>query len=630
MFRVLSSVTVGVVALALVCGCAAVHGPEIIVHHESAVDEDASESLPTPLAPTAPLLEPPPLDALILLPQPRMAHFEPGVYASDALEMVETLCMDTMPHAQGYILSITPDGIDIAARDAAGLFYGQQTLQQLQRQFMGTAKLPVCRIEDWPDFPNRGVMLDIARDKVPAMDTLFAYVDLFASLKYNQLQLYTEHTFAYPGHEAVWRNASPMTPEQIQTLDAYCRARHIELVPNQNSFGHMHRWLKHDGYSHLGETPGGSDLSPTHPGSIALLRDMYASLLPNFSSRQVNVGCDETFSLGRGGSKAEVERIGKGRVYLNFLKQIHAIVREHDRVMQFWGDIILEYPELIPELPDNIIAMEWGYEANHPFATRGRRFAASGIPFYVCPGTSSWNSLLSRTDNALENLRLAARNGLDNGAIGYLVTDWGDNGHWQFKPISFVPFAYGAAVSWAYDANADIDLAHAANTHVFFDEGGMMAQAAMDLGAAHARTGVLRGNSTVYYQLLMHALQGNPADGRLSGLTLESIAACRKQLEDAIARMGCADMKRNDAALILAEFRMNTRMALFALRLGEERVRAGGVGTSQLPENIRAALAQELDQIIAEYTTLWLARNRPGGLDDSVERLERIREHLTQ
>lgn len=611
-----------IAATVLVTGCATVSGPE---QAQAPVQEQPVQEQPAPI-----LLEPPVVEDIVFLPQPRLVQFESGTYVDDMLVPEKSVQPDSIPHAQGYILAITAGEILLTGHDAAGLFYAEQTLAQIRRQFADTGKLPVVRIEDWPDFPNRGVMLDVARDKVPTMETLFAYVDMFASLKFNQLQLYTEHTFAYPGHEVVWQNASPMTAEEIQALDAYCRDRFIELVPNQNSFGHMHRWLQHEAYKHLGETPTSSDLCPTNPGSIELLRSMYDGLLPNFSSDKVNVGCDETFSLGKGGSKAEVDRIGKGRVYLNFLKQIYDLVQGHGKTMQFWGDIILEYPELIPALPENIIAMEWGYEANHPFAKRGQKFAESGIPFYVCPGTSSWNSLLSRTDNALENLRLAAQNGLENGASGYLITDWGDSGHWQFAPISFVPFAWGAAVSWAYDANQNLNLARAADVHVFQDSAGVMSQAAMDLGSAHALTGVIRGNSTVYYGLLMHALQGNPSTGYLKGLTLDGVKNCRTQLEGALARMKNAQMNRADADLILAEFAMNTRMALFAVRLGEERLKAGGVSTSQLPADVRASLVKELEGIVAEYRALWLSRNRPGGLDDSTARLEAIVVQLTR
>lgn len=587
------------------------------------------EKAPEERQPQIPLKAVPAPESIILLPEPRAVRYQAGSYAPDALEPEIQVSGAVMPHAEGYVLSIEPDRIRITAADDAGAFYARQTLDQLARQFQGTGKLPVVHIEDWPDFPNRGVMLDVARDKVPTMDTLFEMVDLFASLKYNQVQLYTEHTFAYPGHETVWKDASPITPEEVRLLDAYCRERFIELVPNQNSFGHMQRWLQHSAYKHLAETPTSTDLCPVHPGSIELLRSMYAGLLPHFTSGQFNVGCDETYSLGKGGSREAVQKLGKGRVYLDFLKKIYGLVQEHGKTMQFWGDIILEYPELIPELPENIIAMEWGYEANHPFAQRAGKFAASGIPFYVCPGSSTWNSLLGRTENALENLKIAARTGLDYGAIGFLVTDWGDGGHWQCAPVSFVPFAWGAALSWAYDANADLDLARAADVHVFRDSAGVMARSAMDLGRAHALTGCLRGNSTVYYGLLQRALDGPPSKGFLKGMSLEGIGKARAQIEAALNRMAGAQMERPDAKLVVEEFSLNSRMALFALKLGEARLKAGS-GTAELPESVCKPLSDELSQIIEGYKTVWLARNRAGGLSDSVGRLESLAEMLSR
>ena len=46
-------------------------------------------------------------------------------------------------------------------------------------------------------------MFDVTRDRVPTMATLYELVDLLASLKINQLQLYSEHTFAYHGHKRI-------------------------------------------------------------------------------------------------------------------------------------------------------------------------------------------------------------------------------------------------------------------------------------------------------------------------------------------------------------------------------------------------------------------------------------------
>ena len=566
----------------------------------------------------------PPVADIILLPAPRAVQFSPaGSTAAPQLPPSVKVDPARMPHEQGYVLDIDSSGaVTIAANSPAGAFYAGQTLKQLQRQYSGTGVLPVVHIEDWPDFLNRGVMLDVARDKVPTMETLRRLVDMFTELKYNQLQLYTEHTFAYKGHETVWKEASPMTPEDIRELDAYCRERFMELVPNQNSFGHMERWLSHPEYAKYAEKPGGGDLCPVDPACVELLRGMYDDLLPNFSSSQFNVGCDETYTIGKGRSKEAVEKLGGGRVYLNFLKEIQKLVASHGKTMQFWGDIIMQHPELIGELPPNVIAMEWGYEANHPFLEHGKKFAQSGIPYYVVPGTSSWNSLLGRTDNALENLRNAAFNGFANGAKGFLVTDWGDGGHWQFIPVSFAPFAYGAALSWAMEANRDIPLARALDVHVFQDAAGVMGQAALDLGNAHLKSNVTIGNSSVYYGLLSSAIQGSPSRGPLKKMTLDSVADNEKAIDDAIARMRKADMARDDAATILGEFETDAQLARIALHLGRDRIACGDVGTLQLPKAKRLAAASDLEAAITRFKELWLQRNRPGGLQDSMGRLE--------
>ncbi|HPU98119.1 MAG TPA: family 20 glycosylhydrolase [Candidatus Hydrogenedentes bacterium] len=571
-----------------------------------------------------------PVDAasLILIPRPRQISAT-GRQVSPGSEVIRQINPEVAPKPQGYRLEIRQDGIRITGHDEAGIFYGEQTLNQIRRQCASCSTLPEMTIDDWPDFPHRGVMLDISRDKVPTMETLRMLVDMFAELKYNQLQLYMEHTFAYGGHETVWKNASPMTPEEIRQLDAWCQEKFIELVPNQNSFGHMERWLSHPEYARLAERPGSSDLCPVDPESIELLRDMYAQLLPNFSSGNFNVGCDETWSLGQGRSKEACERIGKGRVYLNFLKEIHTLVQAHNRTMMFWGDIILQHPELIPELPDDIIAMVWGYEADHPYAEQCPRFAASGIRFYVCPGTSSWNSLLGRTSNAMENLRNAARNGLAHGALGFLVTDWGDNGHWQCIPVSFAPFAYGAAVSWCYEANVGLDLARALDAHVFQDTSGSMGQAVLDLGDAHTLTGVKIGNSTVYYSFLLNALEGAPRKGALASLTPEKIDAALTALESGLSRIRASSMNRPDAALIQQEFAADCALARVALLLARHRLQ-NGCGTSQLPAGTKKEILAELDSAISSLQNVWLARNREGGLADSIERLKRLRDRLNR
>ncbi len=557
---------------------------------------------------------------LVLLPQPRTILLRDGTCPANATVTEQRHSPGHRP--EGYALEIDPDRIALQAGDDAGMFYAHQTLAQIRRQ--SPHALPCLRIEDWPDFANRGVMLDISRDKVPTMRTLFNLVDLFAHLKLNQLQLYTEHTFAYSQHREVWEHASPMTAEEIRELDAYCRARFIELVPNQNSFGHMERWLKHPRYKPLGEVEdgftfpwgfrheGGFSLNPLDPRSLELIEGLYDELLPNFTSRQFNVGCDETFDLGLGKSKSECERRGKERVYVEFLLKIYDAVTKRGRTMQFWGDIILHSPGLIRDLPRDVIALNWGYDWNHPFEKETRAFADAGLPFYVCPGTSSWLSFGGKIDNAIANLRSAAENGLANGAIGYLNTDWGDLGHLQYLPVSFLGFAAGAAYAWCYQSNPSLDVARCLDLHVFRDTAGVMGQLMHDLGNVYQAVQQPMGNSSRLFWVLVG---GDERKKLYEMITRPEYDDAEARVDAAVAPLDRARMDRADADLIKHELRNAADMLRHACRRGRWLLDRGC--------DSPPAMAQELRGIIEEHKRLWLARNRPGGLSDSTLRLER-------
>lgn len=575
---------------------------------------------------------------------------------------------DSIPQVEGYQLAVRDGRVLIRGADASGVYYGVCTLRQMLQQH-GT-ELPGVTINDWPDFPARGIMLDISRDKVPTLATVKDLIERLSRLKINQVQLYMEHTFAFQKHPEVWADATPFTGQDIMELDLFCRQHHVELVPNQNSLGHMERWLKLDRYLSLAERPDGYDmpwrknnkptsLNPIDPGSIELMSEIYSELLPHFSSKKFNVGGDEPWELGTGRSREEMERIGEGRLYLNYLLKLYEQVTLRRKQMMFWDDIIVKYPELVPELPYDVIAMVWGYEADHPFDERCALFLGSSIPFYVCPGTSSWNTFAGRTDNAIANLRSAAINGLKHGSIGYLITDWGDHGNWQQNSVSYLGFAYGAAVSWAQDTNLDIDLPPLLDLFVFEDEAGVMGKLVYDLGNlyriaghgrfnGHAMVDMLRAPVTaIWEQRELWKQLSQPGESieetyariremfffgpsqNIDDATLDNIrttfgthgflAADADSLYQVIAEadrilapLNSTDMQRPDADLIKSEFQLAANFIQHSARRGLFLWEEG--------DSSGADLKQELTDLISRYREIWLARNRSGGLDDSVER----------
>lgn len=556
-----------------------------------------------------------------------------------------------------YRLHVGEKDMALTAGEADGLRHGVTTLLQwlqIQRHHSpGTRHLPCLEIEDFPDFTHRGVMLDISRNKVPQQGTLHGLVDLLAGFKVNQLQLYTEHTFAYDGHGTVWRDASPMTPDEIRQLEAHCLARGIELVPNQNSFGHFHRWLIHEPYRRLAEVPEGLEhpfsdqpepfsLCPIDPGSLDLLTDLYDQLLPNFQSSLFNVGLDETLDLGLGRSAEACEQHGKGRVYLDFLHQVHRLVSDRGRRMMFWGDVILKHPELIPELPADAIALEWGYHADHPFAEDGRHFADSGLEYWVCPGTSAWNSFGGRVENAQLNLANAAVSGRQGGAKGYLITDWGDHGHLQPLPVSYPGLLAGAGFAWnASKENTrfpvTIPLAELLDTHVFHDRSGQLGRSVVDLGNVYRLTGApppgakdINGSALFFQWMFAH----KPVDLRRGqGMTRQHLRQTLGTLEGVRDRLRRARPTAPDAGLVTSELVWVAEILHLCARLADARLELGqktpaDTAMDLSPRYLRQALRQdmrrEIEVLTRQRRELWMARHRPGGWNGSEAKLQRL------
>ena len=439
-----------------------------------------------------------------------------------------------------------------------------------------------------------------------------------------------------------------MTADDIRWLDETCAAAGIELVANQNCFGHMGRWLAHEPYRSWAEAPDGFEpipgyrmaptvLAPT-PENAAFAQTLFAELLPNFSSSRVNVNCDETFDLGHGVSKELVARVGKERVYIDHLRRIVEPLVERGHAVHYWADIVRKHPAFARELPGGAVPVCWTYEAPHAldgaathldpavrtlldqlgvdieaaagFDVNTKPLADAGVPFWVAPGTSSWDSLVGRIDNALANLLDAARTGRERGADGYLITDWGDNGHLQPPSVSFGPIAYGGAVAWCADANHDVDVAGVLDQFVFDDRSGRLGAAVVELGRQWNRTGRHSFNGSPLQSALVPAgfsfATGEPSIDATEAV-IDQIAACVQEIERATP--ACAD-----ADLVREELAQAARLA----RHGAWRLLASVDGPAPDADALRADLAEAIDH----QREVWLRRARPGGLAESVARLE--------
>lgn len=535
--------------------------------------------------------------------------------------------------SQRYSLTIDPHAISIETSHIAGLRLAIFTLRQLLATAPGAAGgrlLPCLRIEDEPSFPTRGAMLDVSRTRVPTMAHLFETVDRLASLKFNHLQLYTEHTFAYSFAEDVWHGCGPMTPDEIRRLDEHCRLLGVELSANQNCFGHLHAWLNTPKFAPLAEThgdwmfdvwprKGAHSICPTDPASDTFVASLLDELLPCFASPLVNVGCDETYDIGFGRSKEAVSSRGRAAVYLDFVSRIDAMVRARGRRAMFWGDIALSHPESIANVPREIIALAWGYEPQSPFDQWGQTLREHGREAWVCPGTSTWRTITSRTSERRGNINNAARAGLKYGATGFLACDWGDTGHHQQWPLTLNALGHAAQAAW--DAsNPDASTA-SRSLHALADPFGSLAAYIDELGDADLPLRETCGelsrpgkpsrllNQTAIF-IDMHKNLGE--DTHVGEL---------RDWESTLDRLRglAARIPAGHSSLASDEMSHTLDVATFAAERGSLRRRVGGLQSAD-----RARLAAKLRAVMDEHARLWRIKSREGGLPQSLAFYQQI------
>jgi hexosaminidase len=533
-----------------------------------------------------------------------------GSFGADDLK----ICRDkTIKNNEAYRLKIRPEGIEIFASADAGAFYGVQTLKDLITIYGG--KLPVCTIKDEPDFKRRGVYLDCSRGKVPTVKTIKELIERLAHWKINELQLYIENVFTFKKHPDIGKGSSPFTPREILEIQDCCKLHHINFVGSLAGFGHFEKILSLPKYRHLGEMPGfrgfpaGTTLCPTNPDSVKLVDELYSEFMPLFEAKDFNVCCDETLELGRGKSKKQADRIGTGRVYLNYILKIHRLCKKYGKRMNLWADIVLQHPELLKKLPKDIVLLNWEYEQDGENIRRTKEIAKAGLRFMVCPGTSGWLTHGSRLQNAMGNIKKFAEQGRKYRADGLLNTDWGDNGHRNFLAVSLHGFAYGAAQSWNGKAVNDTQFTDNFCFHIFGQRTKQMARAIKILGSSYIISGVMK-NKCLLYQTLVEPVIGKDIVKIAKTAGLKKII---KRLSDKKLWPKSIAVKERFERLAFEEFKLAAKMDVLAAK----RTLAAKVIKTDFS-------TKDMQKIAKQFSKLWLARNKPSRLKDNLRLFQKV------
>ena len=535
---------------------------------------------------------------------------------------------------EGYVLIADATSVVVAGRTAAGTFYGIQTLKQLVRGDAARAFIPGVSIVDWPTMRWRGVSDDISRGPVPTIDYIKRQIRNEAFFKLNLHSFYMEHTFASESHPLIGPAGGSLTPAEIRELVAYARRYHVELVPEQQTFGHLHKALRLEKYAELAELPNGDVLSPQQPGTYALIGDWYKELNELFPGQFFHIGADETFELGEGQSKAEAQAKGVGAVYFEHLNRVRDLLKPYHRRLMFWGDIALHHPDLIGNVPKDMIAMNWQYGARDDYSATITPFKNAGLDQFVCPGAGNWNQIFPNLENSSKNIVNFVSQGQRAGALGMMNTTWDDDGEALFE-MTWYPVVLGAAASWQEGPVDIVQFDRDFDWSFYRSDGDHFVKATRALGSVVLMLNSGMTTDDLFWRDPFSTQYINIARN-LAGRTKEM----RLLVEDASKSLSQDESRarRNSSAVSAMRFaaqrydHLGRRLEVMQrfsdqywdayLNLGDRaRVRKLRYYSGAIYNNLRE-MAEELSILKESYRRQWLSENRPYWLDSVLARYD--------
>lgn len=537
---------------------------------------------------------------------------------------------------EGYLLTVTPREISIAAETEAGLFYGIQTLSQLITANRTGRSIPCLKIADYPGLPVRGWQDDISRGPIPSMEFLKKEVRTLAAFKLNAMTLYTEHVFKLKKHPGLAPDDG-ITEEQIAELSAYAARYHVQVIGNFQSFGHMEKILSQPGYQHLAES--GHILTPTKEESYQFMEDVYSEVVPAYSSPYFNINCDETFGLGEGLSKVMADTIGIEGIYGYHINRLNDLLKPYHKRILMWGDIAAN-PKIVARLPKDITVISWGYHDAPSFDYAIRPFSDQGLNFWVAPGVSCWGNVFPNLKVASVNINNYIRDGYRLGATGVLNTSWMDDGL-NFFENNWYGFAWGAEKSWnppvasvvagMTTAPPGISEFDTAFDRIFFGIQSLSVTSWMrSFSSLHqGKVRDIARSSRVFEPVLPfypEYVDDIQVDLNGSVLTeLDSLESLLPALEREVLRNGIA-LDYLDFAL--DEVRFSAHKNIFRVQLYRY---VKGLNGSLSPESLKATLKiliRQSVQLKNRYVELWRLTNRDWWLDRNMQKFDQLEQNL--
>ena len=252
----------------------------------------------------------------------------PSLSTKDQSSHITLMLDNKVDGDEGYCITVTARGVEIAGRTAAGVFQGIQALRRsLPVVETSQVMLPAAQVSGNPRFGYRGMHLDCVRHFF-TVETVKRYIDLLALHGMNRLhwhltddQGWRVEIKHYPRLTEVggWREGtvlghnSPVydgvryggyySQEEIKDIVRYAADRYITIIPEIDMPGHMLGALA--AYPELGCTGGpykvwgqwgvtDDILCVGKDHTLQFVKDVLDEVMELFPSEYIHIGGDES------------------------------------------------------------------------------------------------------------------------------------------------------------------------------------------------------------------------------------------------------------------------------------------------------------------------------------------------
>jgi hexosaminidase len=349
---------------------------------------------------------------------------------------------------EAYHLVIDSNGVRIVGRSSAAVYYGVQTLLQLAEKRGNSAIFPRIVMDDWPSFPYRGTLVDVGSEgPMSRVEQIKKQIDLLARFKGNQYFLYSEANLELEGYPLLNPQAR-FTKDQVRDIIAYARARHVDVVPAVELYGHLHDLFRIEQYSDLADFPHGGEFDPNNLKVKAVLADWISQFAERFPSPFVDIGFDETFAIEKAANRAGANTTPV-KLFIEQLNNVANLFHARGKHVMAYADIMVKFPDIMSQLPPGLIALAWCYDPkpDPEYKHWLKPLVAHRVPHMVLPAVHSWAEVAPDFDTTFENIDTLLAAARKSGALGVMNTVWTDDGQVLLQQ-SWPGFAYGAAAAW--------------------------------------------------------------------------------------------------------------------------------------------------------------------------------------